>query len=333
MPPLHSLIILLSLVSLTCLTGVGQVHASQGSAEGTFDWWTPSYLADYALLAGGYATYKIGGATDARSRALIGPSYDPQNPQALFDFSAVAAPYRDEGHGETVPTIWIYRLITLGAVSVGGIEAVEWGAGRGSMHQFHDTFVGYAESVVLTAAITEVSKPLVGRLRPDFGERSRRHHCAMEPDLLGDHCRGYTGRPLHEDPQIAQEILDDGRRSFISGHSSHSFSLFGYTALVIGGRYVWGQDASDRSQLAGLAAQSALMGAASYVTFSRIHDGRHHLTDVIAGILVGTAAANLAYWRRFDRQGGLRNAEGAAMQHQTLQTTPPYLGLSWTFQR
>lgn len=55
--------------------------------------------------------------------------------------------------------------------------------------------------------------------------------------------------------------------------------------------------------------QTVLLATATYVAASRVLDGRHHLTDVLAGSLVGFGIANLAYWRRFHLDGTLRSQD------------------------
>ena len=313
-----------------CIPATAAAENSDVSADdgGPLEWWTPRYLLDYALVAGGITGYVVGGDISARDEALIGPIYDPDNPIAIFDDDAVGATYREEGAGEMVPTVWIHRLIGAGAVFVAGMEAVEWNRGQGSMQRLHDSFVGYAETVALTAAVTETFKPAVGRLRPDFGDRARRYHCSTDGVLGADErCDGYRDRPLADDPMEAQELLEDGRRSFISGHASHSFNLLGYTALLVGGNYVWGDEATPRSRSAGFAAQSAMMAGATYIAASRVADGRHHRADVLAGSLVGLGIANLSYWRRFNRSGDLRRAAGEPSTIQ-LQPAVGYTGLT-----
>lgn len=326
----RSFALLLTLLVLSAPVGVAADSPPGAEAQqGTFDWWTPRYLIDYGLFAAGLTGYIVGGDTPARSDALIGPSYDPENPVAIFDDPSVDQLYLSEGDRESVPTVWIHRSIGAAAVFIAGVEALEWHTGRGSMHQVHDAFVGYAETVAVTAGITEFFKPLVGRLRPDFGDRARRYHCSTQPQQFGAICDGYRDRPLADDPEEAAELLEDGRRSFISGHSSHSFNLFGYTALLVGGRYVWGAEATDRSQATGLLGLSAMMGAASYISATRIADGRHHVTDVVAGSIIGLGVANFSYWRRFDRDGQLRAQSGGDTGVQ-LQPSFPFPGLTFT---
>ena len=292
-------------------TGFSERYLSISFQEGDTgnSWWRSGYLLDYALIVGGTAGYIIGEDIQSQSNSLIGPSYNPEDRFEFVGDERFSEPYLEQDEGETVPEYWIHRSIALTGALVAGMEWREIRDGRGSAQQLHDTFIGYAESVAVTATVTSMSKPFFARLRPDFAERSQRFHC---PDLpsseYDEYCDGFRDKPLSDDPEAAADLFDDGRKSFISGHSSHAFNLFGYATLAIGGRYVWGDDVSLRSRTVGITTQAALMGTAIFISGSRVTDGRHHTGDVVAGTLVGAAIANIAYWRRFDRSGNLRRS-------------------------
>lgn len=273
------------------------------------DWWVPSHLLDYALVAGGTAGYIVGRRLPPRSEPLWGPAYDPADPATVFEAEGIQRRFRERDGEVTVPRRWIHILLAGAGVFVTGLEGADLVRGDGSLHRVHETAVGYAETVALTAATTALTKPAVGRLRPDFGDRARRYHCHGDPEAFGDAC-GPGVTALSDDPDEADDLLDDGRRSFFSGHAAHAFNLFGYAGLVVGGRYVWGDDASVRSRRVGLAGQAAMMGAASWIAGTRISDRRHHMSDVAVGTLVGLGLANLSYWRRFQRDGSLRASSG-----------------------
>jgi len=278
--------------------------------ENRDSWWSRRYLLDYLLVTGGTAGYIIGKGLTPRSSSLIGPSFDRNNPEEIFNNERFSEPYLEHGVGETVPEYWMHRLL----IGFGGalitMEALEWSGNRGSAHRFHDTIVGYAETVALTAAVTELTKPFFGRLRPDFTERALRFYCPdSPPGAIEPFCDGYRNHPLDEDPDEARSLYHDGRKSFISGHSSHSFNLFGYASFAVGGRYVWGDTATSNSRRAGIAGQVVMMSSALYITSSRIRDGRHHYSDVITGSLTGLGIAAFSYWSRFDRGGNLRRAQ------------------------
>jgi len=315
------LILILAALSLMNLPAQAQLSESSQyqnllTTENATDfnngsWWTPRYLADYALIAGGIAGYAIGRDLTPRQNAMIGPDYNPDDLISIFESDELNRTYLDQDVEESVPEYWMYRAIALSGAFLAGMEWREQRGRRGSAQRIHQTFFGYAEAVAVNAAATELLKPVFARLRPDFRERALRFHC---PDLTAPefdiHCDGFRDRPLSDDPDEARSLYEDGRKSFFSGHSSNAFSLFGYTSLAVGGRYVWGEDTSRRSRIFGVTAQTGMMAFATYISASRVSDGRHFVSDTIVGGAVGLAIANISYWRRFQRNGELRTRGG-----------------------
>lgn len=314
--------------ALVAWTSARPAAAQSASA----DWWRTSMAVDYGVVAG------AAGGWFALTRAAppdgsgIGPSFDPKNPSAILDPSLsdrIGKPHLLEITGETVPT----RTVAIAVAPVAGLlllqeglAAVRPGEPRGL--RLHETGVGVAEAVALTLLTTEVLKVSVGRLRPDFQDRVRRFYCT-QPDHRGVACSGGEV-PLDDDPVKAQKLLDDGRKSFPSGHSSTSFALATYAALATGGRFVWGPDATAASRAAGIGAQAAALGLAGWVAWTRVDDGRHNVSDVLTGAAIGTVFANIAYWRRFDRDGAVRRkpAAGAAVDPGVV-VGPMTVALSW----
>ncbi len=283
--------------------GPATTPVQQGSAiDPHDDWWTPWYLIDYGLIAAGTTAFVVGQQMTPSTPALIGPAYDPQHPSKLLQYSDISRPYLPEGQGETVPKEWVIAGIGAAGIYLGALEGMDWHDGTGSARQFHDTVIGFLEATALTAGVTNLIKPEVGRLRPDFADRARRYLCATGKARNLD-CGGYRNQGLSSDPATADKLFLDGRRSFVSGHSSMSFSTATYTSLVIGGHYIWGAGATPESRAAGVAADSVLMGLATFVAGSRVIDGRHHPSDVIAGGAIGFLFANISYWRRFGPDG------------------------------
>jgi len=294
------------------LPGSNLFHYSEDSADRSnlqdeSGWWTRRYLLDYAIVTAGITGYAIGKDLEPRTSSMLGPSYDPENLIDLFESDQVNKAFLEPGVEESVPEYHIHRAIGVSGAFLLGMEWREQRNGNGSPQRIHQTFVGYAEAVALNAAVTELLKPVFARLRPDFRERALRFHCPDLPSSEFDpYCSGFRDRPLAEDPDEAQDLLDDGRKSFFSGHSSNSFALFGYTSLAIGGRYVWGEDATTRSRVFGISAQTVAISYATYIAASRVRDGKHFVSDTLVGGAVGTAIANLSYWRRFHRNGEMR---------------------------
>ena len=88
-------------------------------------------------------------------------------------------------------------------------------------HKIHVTLLGLAISLVLTAFITDVFKNAVGRPRPDLLDRCQPKAGTELVKLVG----------IEVCTQTNQSKLQDGWRSFPSGHASFAFSGLGYLAL------------------------------------------------------------------------------------------------------
>lgn len=284
--------------------------AAPAHAATPASWWHTGYLWDYGLTLGGLGAYGGFRALSPAGQALLGPSYDPANPSRLLDDPAVALdqPHLRQGAGETVPTSALVIGLPSLFVLVAAQDALRSRANDGAvdLRSLHDVSVGYAQAISWTMALVAAGKVSTGRLRPDFEDRVRRHHCAGGGTTEGIDCDG-VGPALDPDPREATRIFEDGRRSFPSGHASTAAAAAMYTSLVVGGRYVWGEEATTSSISWGILAQTALVTAGTLIAVSRLDDGRHHLGDVAAGSMIGIGMANLAYWRHFDGSGRPRS--------------------------
>ncbi len=122
---------------------------------------------------------------------------------------------------------------------------------------------GLFESMAYTSLFTQLTKSFFGRKRPSYDNY----------------------------PQDTKET--DGRESFISGHSSTAFTLAVYGSLFITYNTATGIPLLDYSYKA--VSSALLLSAAAYTAWSRVHDHRHHVSDVFAGALVGSVSAVTAY--------------------------------------
>ncbi len=274
-------------------------------------WWHTRDLVDYGIIAGSLGIFTALHLSTPIESAGIGPRFDPAHPAAILDPSlsgVIGRKYLVEDKEETVPALWVELAVPV----VGAWLALQEGLpGDRDARHLHDTLVGFGEAMLVTLMATEALKFSFGRLRPDFQDRVRRYYC-NRPDHAGVDCTGFTEGPLSADPSKVDAIFADGRRSFPSGHASTSFALATYAALVTGGHYVWGHDATNTTRAWGIPIEVAVFGIASFVAWSRVSDGRHNVSDVLTGAALGTAIANLSYWRRFDTAGRSRNSDEGA---------------------
>lgn len=119
---------------------------------------------------------------------------------------------------ERVPGQWMFA-------SGGGfplLVVIAWALiARPGLHQAHVSILGLLISLALTLFFTDLTKNSVGRPRPDLIAR----------------CKPRENTPPHILVTIAvctetnARVLQDGWRSFPSGHSSFAFGGLGYLAL------------------------------------------------------------------------------------------------------
>lgn len=160
---------------------------------------------------------------------------------------------------ETVPS---YMLAWWTAGTFGLVILLPNDKGMMNMTTYRNA-KGLFETMAYTTFITQFTKTFFGRKRPSYDNY----------------------------PSSTKET--DGRKSFISGHSSTAFALATYGSLFISCQTCSGNKAADYTYKT--LTSTALISAAVYTGWSRVHDHRHHASDVIAGAVTGTAAALTGY--------------------------------------
>jgi len=154
---------------------------------------------------------------------------------------------------------------------------------RSTPIQVHHALLGLFMSLGFTNCLTTFLKLMIGRPRPDFMARC---FDSDVPDPIPWIKPGYpdcTGNPA---------VIAEGRRSFPSGHSSMSFSsMFYLTLFLINFLDTFDEEGHPwKLALASLPSCGAL-----FVAASRVSDYWHHVTDVLAGSLLGIAIAYVSY--------------------------------------
>lgn len=182
------------------------------------------------------------------------------------------------------PVIAVMLFIYAAAIPAGTL--LLWNlAFRPDLHKAHVTLLGLAISIVTTLFITDLIKDVVGRPRPDLLARCK-------PDLDTPTSELVTIDVCTEtDPHT----LQDGWRSFPSGHSSFSFSGLGYLALFLAAQT---HSLRPRASLSVVLLSLAPLLGAALIAISRLEDYRHDVFDVICGSLLGFSVAAFN-WRRY----------------------------------
>lgn len=184
---------------------------------------------------------------------------------------------------ERVP-IWLLFIVSylIPALTIAGWSLVT----KKGWRTIHISILGLTAATALTVFATALIKNGVGRPRPD----------------LLDRCQPAAGTPTSGLVSISvctttdSHFLDEGFRSFPSGHSSYAFAGLGFLAFWMAGQVALFK-APPRSWKSFLCF-APLVGAAM-VAVSRTEDYRHHWQDVTIGGLLGLVVGYFAYRQYF----------------------------------
>ncbi|KAH8172344.1 PAP2 superfamily protein [Sarocladium implicatum] len=160
---------------------------------------------------------------------------------------------------------------------------------RSSAAKHEVTYLSFGISVVMSGVITDIIKNGVGRPRPDLLARCQPAE-NTKPNVLVtiDVCTREDGH-----------VLQDGWRSFPSGHSSFAFAGLGFLSLFIAGQFhVFRYSTGGRDLSRTLLFLAPLVGAAM-IAISRCEDYRHDVYDVCTGSLLGMTVAYWSYRRHW----------------------------------
>ncbi|KAG8530952.1 uncharacterized protein KY384_004309 [Bacidia gigantensis] len=202
---------------------------------------------------------------------------------------------------------------------------------RRKVWEWHAGWMGLALASAITFAITNGTKEVVGKPRPDLLSR-----CKPDLSRILDSAAGAIGDQVEEGIiLVTSEIcrgsgfdLDEGFRSFPSGHSSTAFAGLTYLALWLSAklgiaipvlrspaleRGIVGQESKTPCRSQGAAPPIYLLifpliplATAIFIASSRYSDFRHHGFDVVSGSILGIACAWLGFrWYHLPiRRGG-----------------------------
>ncbi|KAL6705861.1 hypothetical protein ACN47E_006321 [Coniothyrium glycines] len=149
--------------------------------------------------------------------------------------------------------------------------------------------LGLGLSVGAAFTITGALKNAIGKPRPDFIDR-----CMIDASKIDK--TQYALQSIAICTQTDNYILQDGFKSFPSGHSSVSFAGLFYLSIYLAGK-LHVLDAKGEVWRSFLVMVPTL--GAALITGTRIMDARHHPFDVISGALLGILVSWGSYRQYF----------------------------------
>jgi len=232
--------------------------------EDAFEWFSRSYLVDWAIVG---LIWAIGLST----RTI---------PVTVRDAFTVDDPLIQRPHRKNQVSSGLNQLVSFGAPALAIILV---GLVKRSLMVIHHGILGLFATRGLTTAVVDSLKNRIGRLRPDFLTR-------CEWDAQTRMCTGNL------------DDITEGRRSFPSGHSATAWSGMFFLSLFLAGQLAAWWFHSNRMSPKFLSSRVARFTItllpliwATHVALSRLEDNRHHKEDVIVGSLLGVIAATLCY--------------------------------------
>ncbi|KAK9374256.1 phosphatidic acid phosphatase type 2/haloperoxidase [Lipomyces chichibuensis] len=156
---------------------------------------------------------------------------------------------------------------------------------RSRLWELNCGILGLALSITMTIVITTTLKAIVGRPRPDAIDR-----CQPAAGSIDGYPYGLSSVDICT--QTDRSVLEEGWRSWPSGHSSTAFAGLFYLSLYWAGKLSLYDNKGEVWKTAMV--MFPTLGAGAIAT-SRLLDHRHHGTDVLSGSLLGVGTAWMAY--------------------------------------
>ncbi|KAJ8261226.1 hypothetical protein COCON_G00169490 [Conger conger] len=161
----------------------------------------------------------------------------------------------------------------------------------------------------MSHSLTDIAKYSIGRLRPHFLDVCKPvwdQICKTDGYVENFTCTG------------DKTMVNAGRLSFYSGHSSFSMYCMFFLALYIQARLQ-----TEWARLLRPTLQFFLIAASVYVGLSRVSDYKHHWSDVLTGLIQGALMAILvvAFVSDFFKKPVVPVKE-EEIPHTSLQETP-----------
>lgn len=174
------------------------------------------------------------------------------------------------------------------------------------LRSFYCTASSFAIGLCFLELATNITKSVIGRLRPHFFSLCQPSIDCSLPEMKGRYIlpQDYTCTGPAKDKFV------DMHKSFMSGHSAWAAYTMIYLAMYIGARMKWCGSHSLRYTL-----QFIPVLLSWFCALSRVSDYKHHWSDVLVGYTVGIIFA-VVVW--------LWGTDIVQKQKNTNTTTPPF---------
>lgn len=180
---------------------------------------------------------------------------------------------------ERVSPFWLTIYAALAPIVLLILWAIVF---RPGAQKTHVTILGLLLSLFLTGLITDIIKNTVGRPRPDLIAR-----CKPKNDLPP-----HVLITIDACTETDHHLLQDGWRSFPSGHSSFAFAGLGYLALFLAAQL---RSLRPSTPLPFTLLPLVPLVGALLIAISRTEDYRHDVYDIMSGSFLGIFIALGAY--------------------------------------
>ncbi|GMH33635.1 hypothetical protein BSKO_01469 [Bryopsis sp. KO-2023] len=188
----------------------------------------------------------------------------------------------------TVPT-WTVPIIGVGIPLVIILVAFSVPAMFGKIEQreFHDLVYAILINVAITGTMTSALKDSIGRPRPNF-----LHRCY--PNKSDDELYDLVSQENFtvECSKAKSGTLEEGRKSFPSGHSSWAMCSLAFMTFFMLGKL---RPFDGRGEVWRLVVSIIPVCIAVGIGITRINDYWHHWTDVVAGFALGLVVSIAVY--------------------------------------
>ncbi|KAJ1734348.1 hypothetical protein LPJ61_001128 [Coemansia biformis] len=244
--------------------------------------WDASTFRPQDLLVGSYVLDWAVTLASTLVWLYLGIAHPHYRPFSVDDKS-ISYPYVPPGQQMvTVPTLFILAI----AVPACAIVAIALGLKR-SMHDLHVGLLGLLMGVSLTLMFTNCLKNVVGEPRPSLLARC----LPVKPaHPLSDPPQGLSTVDICT--QSNTSILDEGFRSFPSGHTSLAFAGLTYLTFYLAGKlHIFDRQGHTYKPFAVFLP----LLVAAVVGATRVADYWHHPTDVLFGAAIGMCTATFSY--------------------------------------